>query len=191
LIVDDEEARHGIRRALENKSTEILEASSAEQAREIIKSHRPHIMLTDINMPEEDGLSLLYSVKDDPRKPLPLMVTAFGSAKVAVEAMKAGAYDYVVKPFEIDELRLVVNRAIERVKLEIEIQQLRKQILSEGNFGRMIGKCASMQQLFETANQVASSDVTVLIYGESGTGKELLAKEIHDRSPRKKGHSSQ
>ena len=188
LIVDDEEAaRYGIRRALENKSTEILEASSAEQAREIIKSHRPHIMLTDINMPGEDGLSLLHSLKDDPQKPLPLMVTAFGSVKVAVEAMKAGAYDYVVKPFEIDELRLVVNRAIERVKLEIENQQLRKQILSEGNFGRMIGKCARMQQLFETANQVASSDVTVLIYGESGTGKELLAKEIHDRSPRKKG----
>jgi DNA-binding NtrC family response regulator len=188
LIVDDEEAaRYGIRRALEDKSTEILEASSAEQARDIIKSHRPHIMLTDINMPGEDGLSLLYSMKDEPLKPLPLMVTAFGSVKVAVEAMKAGAYDYVVKPFEIDELRLVVNRAIERVKLEIENQQLKKQILSEGNFGRMVGKCARMQQLFETAGQVASSDVTVLIYGESGTGKELLAKEIHDRSPRKKG----
>lgn len=188
LIVDDEEAaRYGIRRALENKSTEILEASSAEQAREIIQSQRPHIMLTDINMPGEDGLSLLTSLKDNPQRPLPLMVTAFGSVKVAVEAMKAGAYDYVVKPFEIDELRLVVNRAIERVKLETENRQLRMQILSEGQFGRMVGKCARMQQLFEMANQVASSDVTVLIYGESGTGKELLAKEIHDRSTRKKG----
>jgi len=188
LIVDDEEAaRYGIRRVLENKSTEILEASSAEQARDVIKNLRPHIMLTDINMPGEDGLSLLRSLKDDPQKPLALMVTAFGSVKVAVEAMKAGAYDYVVKPFEIDELRFVVIRAMERVKLEIENQQLKKQILSEGNFGRMVGKCARMQQLFETANQVAASDVTVLIYGESGTGKELLAKEIHDRSPRKKG----
>jgi DNA-binding NtrC family response regulator len=188
LIVDDEEAaRYGIRRVLENKSTEILEASSAEQARDVIKNRRPHIMLTDINMPGEDGLSLLRSLKDDPQKPLALMVTAFGSVKVAVEAMKAGAYDYVVKPFEIDELRFVVIRAMERVKLEIENQQLKKQILSEGNFGRMVGNCARMQQLFETANQVASSDVTVLIYGESGTGKELLAKEIHDRSPRKKG----
>jgi len=188
LIVDDEEAaRYGIRRALENKSTEIFEASSAEEAREIIRNHRPHLMLTDINMPGEDGLSLLHSLEDDPQKPLPVMITAFGSVKAAVDAMKAGAYDYVVKPFEIDDLRLVVNRALERIKLEIENQQLKKQILSEGNFGRMLGKCARMQQLFETASQVAPSDVTVLIYGESGTGKELLARELHDRSPRKKG----
>ena len=188
LIVDDEEAaRYGIRRALQNSSTEIFEASSADEARRMISIHRPQLMLTDINMPGEDGITLLHSLKNDPLKPLSIMITAFGSAKVAVEAMKAGAYDYVVKPFEIDELRLVVHRALDKIKLETENQQLKRQILSEGNFGRLLGKSARMQRLFDTADQVASTNVTVLICGESGTGKELLAKEIQDRSPRNKG----
>ena len=114
------------------------------------------------------------------------MITAYSTAKVAVDAMKAGAYDYLTKPFEIDELRLVVNRALEKIELERENRDLRKQIATDGQFGRLLGKSARMQQLFGTADQVAATDVTVLIHGESGTGKELLAREMHDRSPRKK-----
>jgi len=187
LIVDDEEAaRYGIRRALETSETQILEAASAEAARAAIKMQQPHLMLTDINMPGEDGVSLLKSLSDKPLKPLVIMITAYGTAKVAVEAMKAGAYDYVTKPFEIEELRLVVRRALEKVRLEQENCELRKQILVEGQFGRMIGKSHEMQRLFQVADQVAGTDVTLLIQGESGTGKELLAREIHDRSPRKK-----
>ena len=188
LIVDDEEAaRYGIRRALEDKETRILEAGSAEAARGLIKTHHPEVMLTDINMPEEDGIGLIKSLADDPLRPLIIMITAYGSAKVAVEAMKAGAYDYITKPFEIEELRLVVRRALEKVALEQENRELRKQVLLEGQFGRMVGKCEGMQQLFQRATQVAETDVTVLIQGESGTGKELLAHEIHERSARKKG----
>jgi DNA-binding NtrC family response regulator len=188
LIVDDEEAaRYGIRRALEDKETRILEAGSAEAARGLIKTYHPEVMLTDINMPEEDGIGLMKSLADDPLRPLVIMITAYGSAKVAVEAMKAGAYDYITKPFEIEELRLVVRRALEKIALEQENRELRKQVLIEGQFGRMIGKCEGMQQLFQRATQVAETDVTVLIEGESGTGKELLAHEIHERSARKKG----
>jgi len=115
------------------------------------------------------------------------MLTAYGTAKIAVEAMKAGAYDYITKPFEIEDLRLVVKRAVEKVSLEQENRELRRQIQTEGHFGGMIGKSKPMQQVFETADQVASTDVTVLLQGESGTGKELLARAIHERSTRRKG----
>jgi len=188
LIVDDEEAaRYGIRRVLEDKETQIWEAGNAEAARTLVKTHHPEVMLTDINMPEEDGIDLMKSLADDPLKPVVVMITAYGSAKVAVEAMKAGAYDYVTKPFEIEELRLVVRRALQKVALERENRELRKLIAVEGQFGRMIGRSQQMQHLFERAAQLAETDVTVLIEGESGTGKELLAHEIHERSSRKKG----
>ena len=187
LIVDDEEAaRYGIRRALEGRTSRIFEAASAKAARSLIQEHQPQVMLVDINMPEEDGISLVKSLAELPIRPLAIMITAYSTAKVAVDAMKAGAYDYLTKPFEIDELRLVVNRALEKVDLELENRDLRKQIAAEGQFGRLLGKSSLMQQLFATADQVAAADVTVLIYGESGTGKELLAREMHDRSPRRK-----
>ena len=187
LIVDDEEAaRYGIRRALEGRSSRIFEAGSAKAARGLIHEHQPQLILVDINMPEEDGISLVKSLAELPFRPLAIMITAYSSAKVAVDAMKAGAYDYLTKPFEIDELRLVVNRALEKIDLERENRDLRKQIAADGQFGRLLGKSFRMQQLFATADQVAATDVTVLIQGESGTGKELLAREMHDRSPRKK-----
>ena len=187
LIVDDEEAaRYGIRRALEGRTSRIFEAASAKAARSLILEHQPQVMLVDINMPEEDGISLVKSLAELPIRPLAIMITAYSTAKVAVDAMKAGAYDYLTKPFEIDELRLVVNRALEKVDLELENRDLRRQIAADGQFGRLLGKSSRMQQLFATADQVAAADVTVLIYGESGTGKELLAREMHDRSPRKK-----
>jgi DNA-binding NtrC family response regulator len=188
LIVDDEDAaRYGIRRALENKATQVYEAANAETARALISQHEPQLMLTDINMPNEDGIALLKSLAEFPSRPLAIMITAYGTAKVAVDAMKAGAYDYITKPFEVDELRLVVKRALDKIDLEQENRDLKRQVLSEGQFGRMIGKSATLQHLFATAEQVAATDVTLLIRGESGTGKELLAREIHERGPRKKG----
>jgi len=188
LIVDDEEAaRYGIRRALESRTSRVFEAASAKTARGLIHEHQPQVMLVDINMPEEDGISLVKSLVDLPVRPLAIMITAYSTAKVAVDAMKAGAYDYLTKPFEVDELRLVVNRALEKIDLELENRDLRKQIAADGQFGRLLGKSSRMQQLFATADRVAATDVTVLVQGESGTGKELLAREMHDRSPRKKG----
>ncbi len=188
LIVDDEKAaRYGIRRALESPEIQVFEANDAETARRLIQSHRPSLVLADINMPEEDGISLLNSLEGEPHRPLSIMVTAYGTAKVAVEAMKAGAYDYIIKPFEIDELRLAVKRALERVTLEQENQELKRQVLSDGHFGGMIGKSPAMLRVFETAERLAATDVTVLIQGESGTGKELLAREIHERSPKASG----
>jgi len=122
LIVDDEEpARYGIRRVLENKDRQIFEAANAQTARDVIKHHRPHLMLVDINMPDEDGISLVRSLAEDPLKPLVIVITAYQSVKIAVETMKAGADDYLTKPFEIDDLRSVVRRALDKFGGEISV----------------------------------------------------------------------
>jgi DNA-binding NtrC family response regulator len=172
-----------MRRALE-ESYKILEAENAAAARLVLAAESPHLLLLDIEMPQESGLEFLQELKSKEDSPAVIMITAYGSEKVAVEAMKAGAYDYLPKPFEVDELRLVVSKALEHLDLAEENQRLRRQLVSEGQFGSMIGSSAAMRQLFELAERVATAEVTVLIEGESGTGKELIAREIHQRSNR-------
>jgi len=184
LIVDDDStARYAMRRVLEG-NYRVLEADSAAAARRLIAAENPHLLLLDIEMPEESGLDLLRELTAQEKSPPVIMITAYGSEKIAVEAMKSGAYDYLPKPFEVDELRLVVDRALDHLDLAEENLRLKRQLTSEGQFGAMIGASESMRQLFELADRVASADVTVLIQGESGTGKELLAREIHRRSNR-------
>jgi DNA-binding NtrC family response regulator len=184
LIVDDDAtARYGMRRALE-ESYKVVEAESPALARLALAKEDPQLLLLDIEMPEESGLSFLQELKAKESSPAVIMITAYGSEKVAVEAMKAGAYDYLPKPFEVDELRLVVAKALDHIDLAEENQWLKRRLASDGQFGAMIGSSLAMRQLFETAERVASADVTVLIEGESGTGKELMAHEIHRRSNR-------
>jgi two-component system response regulator AtoC/two-component system nitrogen regulation response regulator NtrX len=184
LIVDDDRtARYGIRRVLEERY-KVLEAESAAVAREIIAAENPELLLLDIEMPEESGLDFLRELKAKESSPAVIMITAYGSEKVAVEAMKSGAYDYLPKPFEVDELRLVVEKALDHLDLAEENLRLKRQLASEGQFGAMIGSSRLMRELFELADRVATAEVTVLIQGESGTGKELLAREIHRRSNR-------
>ncbi len=184
LIVDDDAtARYGVRRVLEDRY-KVLEADSAAAARRILSAENPKLLLLDIEMPEESGLDLLRELKTAETSPAVIMITAYGSEKIAVEAMKSGAYDYLPKPFEVDELRLVVEKALDHLELAEENVRLKRQLTSEGQFGAMIGSSPSMRQLFELADRVAAADVTVLVQGESGTGKELLAREIHRRSNR-------
>ena len=184
LIVDDDAtARYGMKRALE-ESYKVLEAENAAAARRVMAAENPDLLLLDIEMPGESGLDLLRDLKAKDTSPAIIMITAYGSEKVAVEAMKSGAYDYLPKPFEVDELRLVVEKALDHLDLAEENQRLKRQLTSEGQFGAMIGASASMRQLFELADRVAAAEVTVLMQGESGTGKELLAREIHRRSNR-------
>ena len=184
LIVDDDRtARYGMRRALE-ENYKIFEAESAAGARRILAAENPDLLLLDIEMPEETGLDFLRALKEGGDGRPVVMITAYGSEKVAVEAMKSGAYDYLPKPFEVDELRLVVEKALEHADLAEENERLKRQLIAEGQFGSMIGASKPMRELFELAERVAQADVTVLIQGESGTGKELLAREIHRRSNR-------
>src|SRR5208337_4465091 len=184
LIVDDDRtARYGMRRALE-ETYKIFEAESAAEARRVLAAENPDLLLLDIEMPEENGLDFLRALKESGDARPVVMITAYGSEKIAVEAMKSGAYDYLPKPFEVDELRLVVEKAFEHAHLSEENARLKRQLIAEGQFGSMVGASRPMRELFELAERVAQADVTVLIQGESGTGKELLAHEIHRRSNR-------
>ncbi|HLN99812.1 MAG TPA: sigma-54 dependent transcriptional regulator [Pyrinomonadaceae bacterium] len=203
LIVDDEEAsRYGMRRALTTFGYNVSEAESAEAARILVKQQEPDLMLLDVNLPGISGLEFLKELEQSKTAgnqnasgdvsgtpPLVIIITAHGSERMAVEAVKSGAYDYLSKPFELDELRLVVKNAAETIALRRENVALRRRIAAEATErGALIGKSAGMQRVRAMIEKVAETDATVLVRGESGTGKELVAREIHERnSVRSKG----
>ena len=185
LIVDDEmAARYGMRRALSGFGYEIEEAESVEAAREQIKKQQPDLMLLDVNLPGMSGLEFLRELKEEKGEaPLVILITAHGSERMAVEAIKTGAHDYLSKPFEVDELRLVVKNTLETVRLRRENQTLRRRIEIEGaGRGALIGASNAMERVRSIIEKVAETDATILVRGESGTGKELVAREIHERS---------
>ena len=184
LIVDDEPAaRYGLRKALEAKYR-IAEADSAEAAREALPREKPDLVLLDVVLPGQDGLSFLKWMREQGSDVPVLMVSALDTAKTAVEALRLGAADYLVKGFELEELRQRVSNLLKLATLEKENDALRSRMATEGQFGQMIGRSPEMRRAFEMADRVAPTDSTVLILGESGTGKDLLAQEIHARSPR-------
>ena len=185
LIVDDEEAaRYGMRRALSTFGYEVSEAESAEVARALMKPQTPDLMLLDVNLPGLSGLDFLRELQTGGTdSPLVIIITAHGSERLAVEAVKAGAYDYLAKPFELDDLRLVVKNAAETLSLRRENLSLRQRIETEkAQRGTLIGNSAGMQRVRDIIEKVAETDATVLVRGESGTGKELVAREIHERN---------
>ncbi|HWS54224.1 MAG TPA: sigma-54 dependent transcriptional regulator [Pyrinomonadaceae bacterium] len=183
LVVDDEEAaRYGIRRALGGYDVE--EAGSVEEARAAAVALRPDLLLLDVNLPGQSGLEFLreLSAAGEDSPPV-VMITAYGSERMAVEAIKTGAYDYLSKPFEVDELRLVVKNALETVRLRRENRSLRRRIELEGaQRGPLLGDSEAMRRVRSMIEKVAETDATVLVRGESGTGKELVARELHERS---------
>jgi DNA-binding NtrC family response regulator len=189
LIVDDEEAaRYGMRRALEILGSEIAEAESAEAARSLMRERKFDLVLLDVNLPGISGLEFLKEIQTENQQqeteaPLVVIVTAHGSERLAVQAVKSGAYDYIAKPFELDDLRLVVKNAFENVQLRRENRSLRRRIeIETSQRGALLGNSAAMQQVRAILEKVADTDATVLVRGESGTGKELVARELHDRS---------
>jgi DNA-binding NtrC family response regulator len=184
LIVDDEPtARYGMRRALEAKYR-VLEAGSAAEARQALQNTSPDLILLDVVMPGEDGLAFLHWLREQKIEIPVLIVSALDTAKTAVEALHLGATDYLVKGFELEELRQRAANLLKLSALERENDALRERLAGGGQFGRMIGRAPEMRRAFEMAGRVAATDGTVLILGESGTGKDLLAQEIHARSPR-------
>lgn len=185
LIVDDEEAaRYGMRRALSTFGFNVTEADSAEAARALIRQQEPDLMLLDVNLPGMNGLDFLRELKAaNGSSPLVIVVTAHGSERMAVEAVKSGAYDYISKPFELDDLRLVIKNASENIQLKRENVSLRRRIeIERSQRGALIGNSEGMQRVRAMIEKVAETDATVLVRGESGTGKELVAREVHERN---------
>ena len=185
MIVDDEEAaRYGMRRALSTFGYNITEAGSAEAARALLKQSETDLLLLDVNLPGLSGLDFLRELKTaNGNAPLVIIVTAHGSERMAVEAVKAGAHDYISKPFELDDLRLVVKNAAETIQLRRENYSLRRRIeVERSQRGALIGNSDAMQKVRAMIDKVAETDATVLVRGESGTGKELVARELHERN---------
>jgi DNA-binding NtrC family response regulator len=185
LVVDDEEAaRFGIRKALQGRDIVILEAPDLSSARFTLEQENPDLVLLDVNLPDGSGIDLLKEIAATSEATPVIIITAHGSERLAIEAIRAGAYEYLSKPFEIEELRLLVRNARERAMLAAENRRLKEELGQDAGFGEMVGRSPAMQKIFEIVARVAPTEATVFIQGESGTGKELIARAIHRRSPR-------
>jgi DNA-binding NtrC family response regulator len=185
LIVDDEVgARESLKMILKG-DYEVFLARNAEEGFLQIKAHSPDVILLDIILPDLDGLKVLERIKQGDPDVIVIMITATKTVKTAVEAMKLGAYDYVTKPFDIDELRLIISRALSTKALEQEVKYRREEMDKSFDFANIIGKSKSMKEIFRVVKQIADSKSTALIMGESGTGKELISRAIHYNSNRK------
>ena len=186
LIVDDEKAaRYGMKKLLEKDNYVVFEAKDGADAMQILKTQHPALVFLDINMPQLDGMKTMEMINAMKNPPLVVIVTAYGSEKIAVEAMKKGAYDYVAKPYEIDELRIIAKNAFEKISLQEENARLRLEIGRLEGLGEIIGQSEAIKEVFDRIEKVGTTDVTVLIEGESGSGKELVARELHKRSKRR------
>lgn len=187
LIVDDEKnTREGLARALK-RQYRVFAAESAETALSVLSEETVDLMLSDIRMPGEDGLSLLKTVRQRYPSVLCILLTAYGSIETSVEAMKSGAYDFLTKPVNLDQLDIKLDQALKTRKLESENRELRKRLDDRYGFENIIGTSEPMQALFDTIRQVSPTQANVLIQGASGTGKELVARAIHRLSTRSDG----
>ncbi|MDF7808726.1 sigma-54 dependent transcriptional regulator [Pontiellaceae bacterium B12219] len=187
LIVDDEKsARDGLVRAL-RRDYHVFAAEDGVSALEILDSQTIDVLLSDVRMPGMDGMALMQRALGKYPDLTVIILTAYGDVELAVQAMKYGATDFMTKPINLDKLELVLERLLKAKKIQLENEQLKVQLDDKYGLENIIGRSAPMQEVFDTIRQVASSRATVLIQGESGTGKELVAKAIHQLSPRSKG----
>ena len=185
LVVDDEESLADFLRLLfEKEGYAVRTANSVEKARELLGERTFDLVLCDILMPDGNGLDLLKEIKKQNPRTAVIMMTAYASNKSAIEAMKLGAYNYVAKPFNVEELTVLAAGALEKEGLEEENVYLRGQLERKYQFSNIIGRSPRMQEVFSLIERVARTTSTVLISGESGTGKELIARAIHYASPR-------
>ncbi len=188
LVVDDEATmRLVLRETLEEEGHEVVEAATAGEALEAAVAEEPDLVVLDIRLPDESGLDVLDRLKaSDPDRPV-VMITGDGSRELGLEAVERGAYDFFTKPFRNAELRVVVERALERQRLVREVHRLRRSRVEETSYGRLVGQSPAMREVYRSIERVADTDLPVLMEGESGTGKELVAEEIHGRSGRSDG----
>ncbi len=187
LIDDDASLRRVTEYSLQSAGFQVMTAVDGTAGLELFKKHVPEVVITDIQMPGLSGIDVLNTIKQINFQTLVIVITAYGSVEIAVNAMKAGAYDYIAKPFSRDEMVLVVERAFAMRGLQKENQQLREELDQRVDFSQIVGISDAMQGVFDVVRRVAPTDATVLITGESGTGKELIARALHRASHRCNG----
>ena len=186
LVVDDERTIGlAIQRLLSARGYDVETLQCGEQAIERLQEGDVHLVITDLNLGQTNGMDLLRYIKQHRPDTAVIVITAYGSEKIAVEAMKLGAADYVPKPFDNDELELVVGRVLEGMTLRRDLRLLQEQAVDAYRLDNLIGQSAAMQRVFDVIRKVAPTDLTVLIRGPSGTGKELVANALHYNSPRR------
>src|SRR3954466_12283847 len=186
LIVDDDAAmRDFLREELEREGFRVLTAAGGRAGVERVKQGGVDLVVSDVKMPDLDGLDLLREVRAVEPSPYVITITAFGSIDTAIRAVKLGAYDYVTKPFEFDQLLVTIDKALGERELRSEVTRLRAEVERRDRLENLIGRSQAMQEIFDLIRRVSGSPANVLITGESGTGKELVARAIHSHSPRK------
>ena len=193
LVVDDEEGVRASVRAILEETCDVLEAGNGVEALEVMKAHEIDLVMLDQRMPGEPGIDVLPRIKAADPSTVVVIATAVRELRTAVEALKRGAYDYLTKPFDVDDILMLAQRALDKRALEREVLYLRSALAGgptdaggiAGSFERMVGRHPEMARIYQLITQIASTPTTVLITGESGTGKELVARAIHARSERK------
>jgi DNA-binding NtrC family response regulator len=184
IVEDDAAARVGLEQLVKSWGFIAESASDGEDALQKVTSFRPAIVISDLVMPRLDGLGLLRALQAQGADVTTLLLTAQGTVETAVEAMKEGAYDYLTKPVDIQRLKVLLDKIVERLETFREVKALRRQLREHGMFGSMIGNSPEMRKIYNVVEQAAPTGASVLIAGESGTGKELVAQTIHQLSPR-------
>jgi DNA-binding NtrC family response regulator len=184
LVEDDPDLRQLLLEELEDAGHRCTACSGIQDARAFLQTQLPQLIVSDLRLPDGNGLTLLENVKQLPLKPGFIAITAFGTIDQAVDALKRGADDFLTKPLDLDHLRLCVERTLQRQRLQEEVAYYRR-LLDEGEFHGMIGGSSAMRQLFALLRQIAQAEGPVLITGESGVGKELVARALHNESPRR------
>ncbi len=186
LVVDDEESiREFLDIMLRKEGYDVTCVEDGQKAIDILKKKSFDMIISDLQMPNVTGIELLKSVRENYADLLFMLITAFGTTESAVEAMKMGAYDYITKPFKIDEVRINIANALRSRNLEVENKTLKKELEKEFSFGNLVGNSDAMHRIFDLVKRVAETPTNVLITGESGTGKEVVAKAIHYNGPLK------
>jgi DNA-binding NtrC family response regulator len=184
IVEDDQSARVGLVQLVKRWGFVAEAASDGVEALEKVTSFRPAIVITDLVMPRMDGLALLRALQEQGADVTTLLLTAQGTVETAVEAMKDGAYDYLTKPVDLQRLKILLDKIVERLATLREVKALRRQLREHGTFGPFIGNSPEMRKVYQLIEQVAPTSASILVMGESGTGKELVAQTIHQLSPR-------
>ncbi len=188
LVVDDERSmQEFLEIFLRGEGYAVVTAGDVASARAMLENDDFDVVISDLQMPGGSGLDLLHAARDASPDAMVIMITAYASTETAIAAMKEGAYDYLTKPFRVDEIRLVIEKALEKKTLARENRRLRTELRSQSRNRRVIGNSSAMQRVFDLVSQVADSRANVLVTGESGTGKEMIARAIHEIGERRDG----